>query len=635
LNFVDASGSSWINLFIQKYETGIKSNGYNEIVYNGYLKNLNYAEIIDTPMNNVSYTSTPADPIFGSLTSVIDKKWLDTSFIGIEYFGYFKPTAVGNYSFTVNVGTEDFCLLWLGNKAVCEYLTTNADIVKSMTEFKQTFMEDSYVPIRIQYFTSKQWVNASKVNTNERILNVIVKNNDTNLVLDNNKCFYSILDNNKNLYFPRFLYCAFTSSTMFEFKEGKFNCYSMGENLDIKQDSFFSYMKYNKKNINSGINDSVVSDGLSISEYGTLPNGINYTDAYSSSTNIPSKLSVYRIYSDIRMGRTFQVNKNKTNGTHLMNELSTDLLSLTNKYTEFPNYYASSDSINMLPETPITSQNECLEKCNNVDNSKCSHFYTYTKDDKQFCVTGTNYVSPLFNQIPLNNQSNGSLFIRGYQTSNPTIEECIAGKKGDDKYSSVKNTIDYTASNPYYNYTIDNDIITDFTKLGDCNDPNLKGALSEYDKRKKEAENILYNNEQYRSDGYYMKSPGTFSKPNYETFETQTTDATKDTGSNINKLRSIQQSVQQKENAIHQNKKQISGDLIPTFTKTRDILKDDNKYDYNGDVLMYLRDTKIPSKDEQRLIDSSDERFKQSSMYSLGIVTAATLIVLAIYLGKE
>jgi hypothetical protein len=27
--------------------------------------------------------------------------------------------------------------------------------------------------------------------------------------------------------------------------------------------------------------------------------------------------------------------------------------------------------------------------------------------------------------------------------------------------------------------------------------------------------------------------------------------------------------------------------LIPTFTKTRDVLKDDNKYDYNGDVLMY------------------------------------------------
>jgi hypothetical protein len=50
---------------------------------------------------------------------------------------------------------------------------------------------------------------------------------------------------------------------------------------------------------------------------------------------------------------------------------------------------------------------------------------------------------------------------------------------------------------------------------------------------------------------------------------------------------------------------------------------------------MYLRDTKIPSKDEQRLIDSSDERFKQSSMYSLGIITAATLIIFAIYLGKE
>jgi hypothetical protein len=163
-----------------------------------------------------------------------------------------------------------------------------------------------------------------------------------------------------------------------------------------------------------------------------------------------------------------------------------------------------------------------------------------------------------------------------------------------------------------------------------------------------EASNILYDTTTYQSDGKYKGSSGSLVFPSYSTqmgacnyvpvsegFETQITDATLDTNSNIKKLTSIQQSVQQKEDLIDKNKKRISDDIIPKYKETRNILKNDNKYDYNGDILLYLRDTKIPSKDEQRLIDSSDERFKQGSMYSLGIITAATLIILAIYLGRE
>jgi hypothetical protein len=605
-----------INAFSQPYEETV-SNGIK-----GIFSDLDY----DKDFSGSNLTT-------GSSTEA-DKDMFEMSFIGIEYFGYFKPEIVGNYSFTIDAG-EGFCLMWLGNKAVCEYVISNVDIKSSNMEFKQTVLEDSYIPIRIQYFTDKQRGDGNKVNVNKRTFSIQVKNNDTNKIVKNADCFKTIKTKNNSIYIPKFIYCAFASERIDDFKQGKFVCYSFGDKSETDNNEFFSYMKENKKDIFDGKYDSVITDGLSISEYGTLLNGINYTDAYNASTTIPSKLSVYRIYSDIRMDRTFQVNKTKKNGKYEMSELSKDLLSLTDKYTEFPNYYPSLDSVNVLPAIPIKSKNECLEKCNNVSDSKCSYFYTYTNDEKQFCVTGTNYSSYLFNQIPGNNQSNGSLFIRGNQTAKPTIQECIAGKKGDNEYSSINNTIDYTASNPYYNYKIEKDAITDFKQLGDCNNPDVASALSEYDKRQEEAKRILYNDEQYRSDGYYMKTPGAFSKPNYESFETQLTDATQDTGSNINKLRSVQQSVQQKENAIHENKKKISGDLVPTFTKTRDVLKDDNKYDYNGDVLMYLRDTKIPSKDEQRLIDSSDERFTQGSMYSLGIITAATLIILAIYLGKD
>jgi len=632
LNYIDIKGSSWVNAFSQPYETKISN------VYSGIFSNIDY----DKDFGNLNITPGSSGP-GASVPGANIKNVLETSFIGIEYYGYFKPELMGNYSFTIDAG-QDFCLMWLGNKAVCEYVLSNVDIKSSNFEFNQTVLEDSYIPIRIQYFASKQRGDDNNVNQNKRTFSIQVKNNDTNTIVNNSDCFKTIKTKNTDkLYIPTFIYCAFVSERIDDFKQGKFVCYSIGDKSKTDNNSFFSYMKENKNDIFGGKYDSVITDGLAISEYGTLPNGINYTDAYSASTTIPSKLSVYRIYSDIRMGRTFQVNKTKENGRYNMSELSGNLISLTNKYDEFPNYYPSTDPVNRLPAISIANKNECSKKCNDVADSKCSYFYTYIEDDKQFCVTGTNYSSPLFNQIPGNNQSNGSLFIRGNQTTSPTIKECIEGKNTDKK-SSITNTIDYTASNPYYNYRITNNVIVDFGDLGNCNDSKVKDALIEYKKREEEAARILYDDEQYRSDGYYMKTPGEFSKPNYgelrkdfiiEKFETQMTDATQDTGSNINKLRSIQQSIQQKENAIHENKKKISGDLIPSFTKTRDILKDDNKYDYNGDVLMYLRDTKIPSKDEQRLIDSSDERFTQGSIYSLGIITAATLIILAIYLGKE
>jgi len=343
------------------------------------------------------------------------------------------------------------------------------------------------------------------------------------------------------------------------------------------------------------------------------------------------------------MGRTFQVNKTKENEKYIMTEMSDNMLSLTNKYTEFPNYYPSNDPINALPAVQVNSNDECLNRCNNTQGAGCSYFNTYGENDKLFCVTGTQNSRPLFNQNPGENQTNGSLFIRGNQTAQPTIQECIAGKIGND-YSSVKNTIDYTSANPYFNYKISNEKITDFKQIGDCNNPAVADAIDQYAAREKEAKDILSNIKNYRADGYYENnlSPGVFSKPKYsesqpgcEPFDTRLTDATLDTQSNINKLHSIQQSVQQKEDLIKQNKQKISGTLLPDFMKTRATLKSDNKYDYNGDVLLYLRDTKIPSKDEQRLIDSSDEKFTQGSIYSLGIITAATLIILAIYLGRE
>jgi hypothetical protein len=335
LNYIDLKGSSWINAFSQNYEPKMSN------VYSNIFSNLDY------------------DKDFGESGMENVKDLLETSFIGVEYYGYFKPEVMGNYSFTIDAG-QDFCLMWLGNKAVYEYVISNVDIKSSNMEFKQTILEDSYIPIRIQYFASKQKGDGSKVNQNKRKFSITVKNTETNDIVINSKCFKTIKTNDKN-YFPKFIYCAFVSERIDDFKQGKFVCYSFGENESSEShyNEFLSYMKENKIDIFGGKYDSVTTDGLAISEYGTLPNGINYTDAYNASTTVPSKLSVYRIYSDIRMDRTFQVNKTKENGRYAMTELANNLTSLTNKYTEFPNYYPSTDSVNSIKATPIKNINYC------------------------------------------------------------------------------------------------------------------------------------------------------------------------------------------------------------------------------------------------------------------------------------
>jgi hypothetical protein len=625
---IDSSGLNWIDLFQQPYELDVSefNKGYltaGATISVGNFSSLNYVDINKDYYRN--YTISPNGKTrVTTMSEGPDPNWIDTSFIGMECFGHFKPSAMGNFSFNIDAGT-DFCLLWLGNKSICEYVFNNVDIKGSNVVFKQTFLDDSYIPIRIQFFASKARLASSTVNQKIRKFTVTVTNTDTNEVLDNSKCFCTLANdwrtvktsnaiNSTYIFIPSFVYCAFTSVSVPDFKQGKFNCYSFG-GLDASYNSFYSYMKFNKKDIFSGINDAVITDGVSVSEFGTLYNGINYTDAYNNSTSLPSKLSVYRIYADIRMGRTFQISKTKYKGKNMMTELSGNVLKLSNDYTEFANYYPNDDPVNGLPIKVGMSNNDCMNKCN-TDPNNCSYYYTYMSNGKEHCVTGTNYSNLIFNQIPGPDRSSGSLFIRGSTTMNPTMSECVSNKMGETT-KSIVHSVDYTVSNPYYNYTISGNVITNMNDLGDCSSSNVNSALNTYQDYQKRAKDLLYN-----------------IRP-YEQFQTQQTSVINDTDSNINKLKSIQKNIKEKELSIDQNFKDLKQNILPNYISTRQVLNNDIKYDYSGNVLLYVKDTKIPSRDEQRLIDSSDEWFTQKSLYSLGIITAATMIILAIYLARE
>jgi len=619
-----------LDKFPQKYET-LENNA--NLLASGSSSKMDYNDVLLKAENNI--------------------REIKTNYIAIEWFGYFKPPTIGNYSFSIKVGSNDFCLLWLGNKAICEYSVKNADITNNLP-FQQTIPNYGYYPIRVQYYSSVS------LNDSNRSFSLDIKNTTTGSIVDKESCLVTIDDGE---YFPTFVYCAFTSSSIDDYKLGKFNCYTTESAFINKttRNAFYAYLKKEKHNIYSGAYDYETRAGGKILQYGTLLSGINYTDGSSPNTLTPETLSVYRLYSDIRLGRTFQLNSDDDK-TYTMLELSNDLITLGNNYTAFPDYYPTQEDTTVQNTKQVNTVNECEDTCNSSEN--CKYYYTYTSTDttsdkKQYCVFGINNNNPAFNQIAGSNQINGSLHIRENKLSKPTVQECIHykmyGKQSspaptarlNETYSSIINTTLYDKSNPYSNYTISGDVISTIADIGVCTDETVLNDLNRYNVAQDIAKNILFKKNDYNEDGKYKDPTGKFITPNYGKNDISwwtdrknvdgftTTTAVDDTQSNIQNLEFVQRKVKKQNEKIQANFLDLSQNLIPAFMSQREVLNKDIKFDYSGNVLLYLKDQKIPSIEEQHVIDTSDDNFKQNSMYVLSAITVTTLIVLALLLGRD
>ena len=73
---------------------------------------------------------------------------------------------------------------------------------------------------------------------------------------------------------------------------------------------------------------------------------------------------------------------------------------------------------------------------------------------------------------------------------------------------------------------------------------------------------------------------------------------------------------------------------IPDYLATKEILKSNKKYDYDGDDL-YFRKKRLPHLMEKKIMDHNQLYLNTKLLYTLGTVTCATLIVLAIILARE
>ena len=566
-----------------------------------------------------------------------------------EWYGYFYPSnGAGTYTFNISGITSGagYYYAWIGSKAICEYTVSNVDIYTSSSTFKIIISEEQYYPIRIQFFAN----NIPNITSSQINLALSIQKSGTTV----NNCLFTLKNSDGSTYYPLLQYCAFVSLSPANLQQGLFQFYyndltnSSTNNSIYGPDGLYTIINNYKFNMQNGVFDI---DDSNQRDYGTLPDATNWTPVQSLASETsdpkPYAYSMYRLDVDLRMGNAYQINPvANSDGTYTMNPMNANLLSYASTYNQFPNYYPSETTnntqilsnftTNLLQTATNDTPAQCESNCNN--NTNCGYYYTYMTENKiPQCVIDTDNSEPTFNQIPPTNPNNstetyikGSLFLREKQFIQPKCPgETITanGLQYNPNYVSFTNVINtdqYSASFPFAKYQLGEEI-NNVSGIGICGDP--KNGLS---KQTNEAKAILFENALYTNygsswtEGMQPMSPSS-----------KETDAMKDTTDSIRAGLYNQQQYANMMNTVNANYQKLTTREIPHYLETRKILESNPDYDYNGNTLLYYNSEPVPTIQQQRVIDADQGVVKQNSLYILGTLTAATLLVLALILGKE
>ena len=505
----------------------------------------------------------------------------------VEWYGYFIPEDLGEYKFQIT-GASSNCLLWIGENAVNEYLITT-----QFTDSSLKVNEIKIYPIRIHYFINKDDSPSFKLE---------ITDPKTNIVSNGEKYLYG-LTKNGTPYFPRYIYYAFVSDKLENFKEGRFECYAINTSDTTDQTTFYNLIQKNKQDVMT-TRKYDKDTSANILEFGTLTDGIytQYSDWASPSANeqIPKVFAVYRINTDPRINKTFQIDKNSIS-PYSMKEVDKSLVLNGDSYNDYAELYPD-ESSNTNQED---SKKTCEQKC--TDNPRCNFYYSFSNSDntKTYCKMDTEKSNPTYSTVKLPNTSNSTLYLRNKKIMNNVC-------KFGSPVSYIENTTTYDATDPYANYKILPDNISDLGNLGNCGDP----SNVEFETR---ARDLLFKNMDYV----------------YEPMTTVNTNAISDTKTYIGKDLTLENGYENKNKKINANFKQMRDSLVPKYDHDRAELNGNVNYDYNGQVLLNFRQKLVPNVKQQALMDANEKNLSQYSLYVLGTITSASLLVMALVIGKE
>jgi hypothetical protein len=615
---------------------------YNGDLSTAWIDRFNYEEKVfhETLTNNFSS--------YSKLFNITDKKnknKINDKAVGIEWFGYFITPSLGEYTISINVGSG-YCLVWIGSKAICEYTIANSDISSQSGSFTTKVLEDRYYPIRLQYYC-----NADDSNYN-RNFEFTITREDTQLQIDLTKCLFSLKTVNNKPYYPKLVYCAFVSTSLDNFTYGNFDCYTVdisNNNIDeFKQ--FYNVMNIEKYNHIIKKNDQDKVSG--IMQYGTLKDGNNYTDV-SDSLNTNSKpviFSIYRLDSDIRMNKVFQVKTKREHSTDPYNLSIMDIpFNEGRSYEAFPYFYPGN-----IDSSKRMDADGCRQKCD--DSPGCGHYYTYKTNKMPMCIIGVDKKTPGYSQMrPIGrtadesiDENTSTLYVRSLNF--PKVSGCGSRSILLNSDEDVIANVDYSNTFKYSNYALSSRSIKSHNKVGNC-------STAEFLKLEEEARNILYSKTLYQKSGKYKRPDETMDFANYpsstdksywssiklqegmrgikEGLDVKNTNAIKDTEDKISEISIKDAQFAGNQFAINNNLYNLSNNLIPVYLDQRDEMNKNLNSDLNEKSLLYFRDKRIPTLKEQTAFDANESGFMQNSLYVLGTMTAISLLILAVLIARE
>jgi hypothetical protein len=534
-----------------------------------------------------NYNSTLATK-FDSIQNATNNSGINYTSYSIEWYGYLKPTTTGNWRFTLNTDTTS--LLWIGDIAINDYENINAFInTKGSNSNTLKLNANKHYPIRIQYG------NETLNEQNKFSFSIEGPNGEDGIPLL--CCLYK---SDGTLFEKTLMYYSLNEVTPDLTSKGLFNCY-----VNDPKD------KNNSLQLKQSPNDVAICDGITNSARPVHYNKSNNKNQY-----------LYLIDGDPRMNQLF-MKKSAYNVNKLLQVSPDDTIS-TNSYVQYKNMYPlESDK-----ESAIRLSNKnCETNCNN--DPTCSYYYTYESNMKDYCITKSDTSFP--RQLTPNQPDSGiyqsTLNIRN---KNPKLIN-------KDDIRSKLNTISTNDYKSFSNYEIISDkkfIVPDKYNIGynglDEKDINIIEKENNYARRNGQPfesfENYGYSNKNNIADK--AANPG---------YNKNIPDAITD--NQINPLTRMYQDYSKLQQNINNNYYDISGSIykIRNNSKTgvRDILSNDpdNIYDFSGNVFTYS--SKKPKKRDALKEDTQIMVLEQNNLLMLGTITIATLLIGAIYFGRE
>jgi hypothetical protein len=561
-------------------------------------------------------------------SNVLNKS--SSNLIGCEWNGFFKPKHMGGYKLTVNTQNANF-FVWIGDQAICEYTPHNSDMNTSNPVISIDIINDKYFPIRIQYYTN---ITAQSITEpNEFSIDIEYYTHTQREKTNISDYLYTIQN---GAYVPPLMYCAFVSTSPENYAVGKMRCYSTVTSITnpvVNKEGFsglYEIINQYKFDMQNGLYDTGSGDIL---EYGQLPNNIFYTPVSGGQDSLPNTFSIYRIGTDLRMGKTFQIDTSTTNGIYDMQMIdgnaTPSILSYAPSYHEYTNYYPNIQPNGTVVGSTNQSGEQCKENCN--ANNNCNHYFTYLSNDIPQCVISTDNLTPNYNQINPKNSSvdvgSSALFVRDFQFSEPTCGKVDGTNESDlIKIKTVTATDNYSASFPYSNYLWLSDEVKQVTDVGICGNKQYKKLIND-------AASILYTDATYFQNGTWSSGREGFEHANRNTSEY--TDAIVDTQNAIQRNLQKEQLYAKKMTEVNNKYDTLANKKIPNYLKTRRTLNDNPIYDYNGYELSYVNNVPQNTIQQQVIDDNNELLVKDNLLYVLGSVTTAVLLVFAIVIAKD